>query len=254
MYLKQMSEFIKFISDKDHTIEDILAHLVMVVMAPLNASSATISKLDNKNSLALAGRYGITSEISDKYPETFAMSDQLPITDAIKLDKIIVINSLPQWPEEYAEILGAPYSSSEAAFIAFPIERNSTPVAVAAIFFNTKITMDAEIELFIKAIANLLSLYLYPHNNVVQISRNGSRGAAHPSNENKDVELTVRQLLILRLVSEGRTNIAIGDLLKYSESTIRQETIKIFAKLGCDGRNEASEIYKEQQQKVNAAG
>jgi DNA-binding CsgD family transcriptional regulator len=52
-------------------------------------------------------------------------------------------------------------------------------------------------------------------------------------------------LLILKLISENRTNILISELLGYSESTIRQETIKIYAKLGCNGREEASRIYKE---------
>ena len=59
-------------------------------------------------------------------------------------------------------------------------------------------------------------------------------------------ELTERQQVILRLISEDRTNLVIGELLGYSESTIRQETIKIFAKLGCTGRHEAALIYKEQ--------
>ena len=49
------------------------------------------------------------------------------------------------------------------------------------------------------------------------------------------------------MISEGRTNLAIGEMLKYSESTIRQETIKIFSKLGCDGRVEAGQLYKIQE-------
>jgi DNA-binding CsgD family transcriptional regulator len=49
--------------------------------------------------------------------------------------------------------------------------------------------------------------------------------------------------LILKLIAEGRTNAAIADVLGYSESLIRQETIKIYAKLGCSGRNEAAQIY-----------
>jgi hypothetical protein len=57
--------------------------------------------------------------------------------------------------------------------------------------------------------------------------------------------LTERQKLILRMISEGRTNLNIGELLGYSESTIRQETIKIYSVLNCHGREEASKIYKE---------
>ena len=47
------------------------------------------------------------------------------------------------------------------------------------------------------------------------------------------------------MMSERRTNTNIGELLGYSESTIRQETIRIFALLNCRGREEASEIYRD---------
>lgn len=56
--------------------------------------------------------------------------------------------------------------------------------------------------------------------------------------------LTERQELILKLISEGRTNGDIADVLGYSESLIRQETIRIYALLGCSGRSEATSIYK----------
>ena len=62
--------------------------------------------------------------------------------------------------------------------------------------------------------------------------------------------ITDRQLLILKMMNEGRTNIVISELLGYSESTVRQETIKIFAKLGCSGREEASVIYREKLEKI----
>ena len=256
MYLKWASEFIKFIGDQDHTIEDVLGHLVLRVMAPLGATSAFISKLDNQDSLVMVGRFGIPGEISAAYEERFSLSEHLPITDAIRLRKIVSINTLPIWPKEYSILLNAPYETQEKAFVAFPIERSGTPVAVAAIFFHSKIAMNAEIELFLESIANVLSIYLYPQASN-QLQEKPRLVGLHQSDAQRaelGLELTQRQQLILRMVSEGRTNIAIGDMLKYSESTIRQETIKIFSKLGCDGRDEASEIYKEQQSKIHAAG
>jgi DNA-binding NarL/FixJ family response regulator len=51
-------------------------------------------------------------------------------------------------------------------------------------------------------------------------------------------KLTERQSLILDLIKEGKTNIAIADRLGYSESLIRQETMVIYQKLGVDGRRE----------------
>jgi DNA-binding CsgD family transcriptional regulator len=253
MYLKWTSEFIKFLGDKDHTIEDVLAHLVLRVMAPLAATSAFISKLDNQHSILTIGRYGINGDFSAQYEDCFSLSDRLPITDAIRQRKIITVNTLPDWPEEYSELLDSPYHSEESALIAFPIEKSGTPIAVAAVFLDQKIDVTPEIELFIQSIGNLLSIYLQQSDVMKQRSSKASHEQIVTLRPNTGSELTQRQLLILRMISEGRTNIAIGDLLKYSESTIRQETIKIFSKLECHGRHEASQFYKDQLYKVQAA-
>lgn len=254
MYLKWTSEFIKFIADRDHSIEEVLAHLVLRTMAPLQASSAFISTLDNQDSLVIVGRFGIPIQLSAAYDEDFSLSDRLPITDAIRLQKLIAINTLPMWPEEYAEILNLPYPTKDAAFISFPIERSGTPVAVASVFFAEKIEVDAEFEVFIQSIAIILAMYLYPKRSITPhpLPPILSPILVHPSG--RGLELTQRQQLILQMISEGRTNIGIGEMLKYSESTIRQETIKIFSKLGCDGRDEATTIYNDQRSIANAAG
>lgn len=50
--------------------------------------------------------------------------------------------------------------------------------------------------------------------------------------------LTSRQEKIVELIREGRTNLSIANILGYSESLIKQETILIYRKLGVDGRHE----------------
>jgi DNA-binding CsgD family transcriptional regulator len=52
-------------------------------------------------------------------------------------------------------------------------------------------------------------------------------------------ELTSRQLKILELVADGLTNAAIAKMVLLSESTVRQETIRIFRVLQCHSRIEA---------------
>jgi DNA-binding CsgD family transcriptional regulator len=54
------------------------------------------------------------------------------------------------------------------------------------------------------------------------------------------VDLTDRQLAILRQMSEGKTNAQIAVDLIVSQSTIRKETIKIYASLSVSGRSEAT--------------
>ena len=64
-----------------------------------------------------------------------------------------------------------------------------------------------------------------------------SLGARPPAT--KEGDLTERQLAILRLIAEGKTNKAIGSRLGYSESTVRHETMRIFRLLGVASRSQA---------------
>jgi DNA-binding CsgD family transcriptional regulator len=252
MYQRSTSEFIKFLAQGTHTVEEVLAHLVMNVMEPLQATSGFISKLDNENSIVTIGRFGIPALISSAYEERFELSDRLPITDAIRYRQIVAVTTLPDWPEEYSHILTDPYPSSELSFLAFPIELGGTPIAVGAVFFNERIILDAEVRMFIESIADLLALYLnLKYGKINAFTSVDSRLQAMES-INLGTELSDRQILILQLISEGRTNFAIGEILQYSESTIRQETIKIFSKLGCHSRGEATLVYNHRFPKLEA--
>lgn len=51
-------------------------------------------------------------------------------------------------------------------------------------------------------------------------------------------QLTPRQVTILKLIHDGYNNRQIASELSYSISLIRQETMRIYAKLGVNGRNE----------------
>ncbi|MFM8921839.1 MAG: helix-turn-helix transcriptional regulator, partial [Candidatus Nanopelagicaceae bacterium] len=94
-------------------------------------------------------------------------------------------------------------------------------------------------------ISNLLALFFYSLSSNGDNSRIGNREEMLKSKDLKGNALTERQLLILKMMAEGRTNLSISGVLGYSESTIRHETIKVYAKLGCTGRVEASTIYQE---------
>ena len=113
--------------------------------------------------------------------------------------------------------------------------------------------INPDIELFLESIGHLLSMYLFPTTTLNPIQEvTFDHSILHSSSENQ-LALTDRQLLILRLISEGHTNSTISELLKYSESTVRQETIKIFSKLKCAGREEAGAIYLHEQRVENIA-
>ena len=253
MYVVRISEFISFLSLRNHNLETVLSHLIHRVLVDIQATSIFVSSLSDRNEVQMVGQFGINPDIWQVYPEGTSVFDKYPITDAMRTRKTVWINTLPDWGEEYPLLEPYEFPGQEKTFICLAIEKCSTPVAVVGIFASPVIEVDGEIDAFLGAIANLLSLYLYSEEKSVP-SKNAFRDNSAVLNASRTNQvLTERQTLILKLISENRTNVLISERLGYSESTIRQETIKIYAKLGCKGREEAAEIYRQSLKEEAAA-
>ena len=246
MFLTQVLEFVEFLSNQDHTLDEILTHTVSNILKPLDASSALISQINNENMVEILAQFAISPKIYGKYSAIYDLKDKYPVTDSIRNRNIVWINTLPQWPDEYPALANLSYDSGEKTFICFPIEKCGSPMAVLGIFCKPVIHPDAETSSFLKTIGNILSLYIYRNIDSPAAMRTIERKVTIEELGIASKKLTERQRLILRMMSEGRTNLGISELIGYSESTIRQETIKIFALLHCKGREEASKIYTEQ--------
>ncbi len=109
------------------------------------------------------------------------------------------------------------------------------PDFAVALTSTIRISDDEEHRKYFNTLKSLLNLYLH------LISESGFSAVQRLNKGKTPVlgeKLTERQSLILDLIREGKTNIAIADRLGYSESLIRQETMVIYQKLGVDGRRE----------------
>lgn len=249
MYLNLLSEFTVFLASKDHTLNEILDHLVRTVLVPLKAEAVVLTQLNEENEVENVARSGIPLEITRRYAGVISLFDKYPTTDTLRFRRTTWINTLPDWGDDYPLLKDLPFTTGAKSFIVFPIEKSGTPVASLGLFSSAKISPDAEIEAFLKAVGGLFSMYMYRTKNKLLNELQGGETLNLSRLESASKELTERQQIILRLISEDRTNLAISELLGYSESTVRQETMKIFAKLQCDGRSEAAKIYKEMMAK-----
>jgi DNA-binding CsgD family transcriptional regulator len=246
-YLDSVSEFITFLTGNGLGHEEILSHIVLVVLSDLNAEAITLDFLNDKNQVENMGRWGMPFEMIKDYVNIYNFTDRYPSTDTLRYRTFTYVNTLPDWSDDYPLLKNLPYTTGAKSFIAFPIEKAGTPVAAIGIFSRDVIHPNSEIESFLKTVGNVFSMYMFSQESA---SLENSRVESVEANRNKYPEgdskhrLTERQLVILRLISEEHTNIAISNLLGYSESTIRQETMKIFSKLKCEGRKEAAQMYK----------
>lgn len=246
-YLEALSEFILFLSAKVLTIDQILRHMVLVVFASLDAEAILIRQLNSENQAVLVETWGIPLENVQEYPVAYSLNDRYPTTDTLRLRSTTWINTLPDWGIDYPLLKELKYNTGAKSYICFPIERAGTPVAALGVFCRKVLQPNAEIESFLRAAGSVLSISLYNRDSSLDEPHKGHRENMH--SESKIKELTERQLVILRLISEDRTNIVISNLLGYSESTIRQETIKIFSILECKGRYAAGQIYRKEMAK-----
>lgn len=246
-YLEVLSEFIVFLSAKVLTLDQILSHMVLVVLAPLGAEAILIRQLNNQNQAVLVETWGISLENLQGYPVAYSLNERYPSTDTLRFRSTTWINSLPDWGDDYPLLKAFPYTGGAKSYICFPIERAGTPVAALGVFSRKVIPPNAEIESFLRAVGSVLSISLYYRESSLDEPQKGNR--ENRNSDSKIKELTERQMVILRLISEDRTNMVISNLLGYSESTIRQETIKIFSILECKGRYAAGQIYKKETAK-----
>jgi DNA-binding CsgD family transcriptional regulator len=248
-YLKHVTEFITFLSGKELTLEEILRHLVLVILSPLNAEAILIRQLNSENQAVLVETWGISLEIRQQYPVAYNLNDRYPTTDTLRNRATTFVNTLPDWGEDYPMLKNLQYTTGAKSYICIPIERTGTPVAALGVFSRDVISPNVEIEAFLKAVGSVFSMYMFRQDSKTDGAMIVQEKYMPTHVESNDNKLTERQQVILRLISEDQTNLTISELLGYSESTIRQETIKIFAKLQCDGRNEAAKIFKEMMAK-----
>ena len=88
MFLPQVVGFVEFLSNEDHTLEEILNHTVVTVLQPLGATSAFISQLNSEHMIENVSRVGITDELNDKYPALNSLNEKLPVTSVTTAEQV----------------------------------------------------------------------------------------------------------------------------------------------------------------------
>jgi DNA-binding CsgD family transcriptional regulator len=170
--------------------------------------------LDNKGQIVQLGGYGVNPLPADQVFSTW--EDNL-------LAKAINTNGLAHQEAEH--------QGSKLHLYAIPMLKGDTPLGSAMFCQREKMAeFPKEANL---AMGQVLGLWLSSTGLVNGFSANGKNGDASPD------ALTNRQLKILEAMSFGKTNAEIAQDMILSESSIRQETVKIYRALGVSSRNEA---------------
>ena len=193
---------------------DLCRQIVHSQYVPEATRGCELFYLDSKSVLRSIASYGIGVGQTDG----ISAWDNSPMSEAIREKRLVT---------------GAIVSNgTEVAVVALPFITNGVPVGLVAIVvedkgYKVQIT-DEMSELFFK----LGAFYLESLDFGNVINGTGSM-AISPE------DLTSRQLNILSHIENGLVNLEIAKILMLSESTIRQETVRIYRALGVGNRQEA---------------
>ncbi len=164
-----------------------------------------------------------------------------PLRVAMHSDEVIWLPDPVDVKESSGDLPLAPAGTE--SMIVLPVTRLGIPEHVLALAFSEPLPANPASGPFVMAVKSLLEL----HGGAAEwaVRPNGVTGhaapAAHPTSP-EDVDLTARQERILRLLAQEKTNRWIASELGFSESTIRQETLRLYRALGVNSRSDAVRV------------
>lgn len=253
MFLELVEDFSEYLGDGDHELEDTLKYMTLFTFAPLGCVGTFLSVIKLDGTAELICKFGLRKDIFDYFPSQISLSEENPITSAVRNRNLVWLDQTPSWGNERTRARNREIESIIRSFICWPIERNRAPVATLSAFCSAEIDKTPEVSAFVKAINSIFSIFFNRLNNEMnQLHKDETiLNSARLVVEGR--KLTERQYQILELMAQGKTNVAISQILGFSESTIRQESIRIYEKLRCSGRKEATLIFNEIRKEAAAS-
>ena len=191
-----------------------------------------VARLDSDLTLYHVASFGFTEEFLSKNREFSLLTNPL-LNQAIQTESVLIRNRDAQYRKDFANLVATSEDEKWKSTIFMPL----IPNYAATLSTQIEIPDDEEFRNYFVLLKSLFNLYVHQLERSSHSKRGGNTRTKEQLAGNK---LTERQSLILDLIKEDLTNLAIADKMGYSESLIRQETIVIYQKLGIDGRKDIS--------------
>ncbi len=230
--MNSISDLSLYIARTDVSPAMLSQYLVLKTLTPLGANQLFLAQLHPDGMVRSIDAFGYSEAQMDGWRE-FPLSEKLPVTDAIKNDQLVWLADKDDWEKDYPELAKYPGELSSNTFIAISIDIHGAPAGALGIMSSDQVQPNPELISFVSAIGGMVGLYLsrVSEGRFAPVTR-GNAGA-------NGEFLTPRQMRILDLMAQSFTNPQIAKELGFSESTVRQETMRIYQILQVSGRKEA---------------
>lgn len=207
---------------KSDSASEFCRSLVHADFTGTDAQGCHLFLLDNNSTLRLVANYGMPVPSEDSSNQTdLSAWDSNPISQCVREKRFIFDRD----------------AADKKSVICIPLLRDQTPMGALCVVLGK----EQERLPFAESILPILSkigAYIL----ATMSTHSGRNGTVDPNANGED--LTSRQIKILELMAEGLVNVEIAGQLLLSESTIRQETVRIYRALSVPNRTEAAKKAK----------
>lgn len=195
-----------------------------------------IFRPEPSGALKLAAFFGYDEAAAEEL-STFPFDHESPLHRAMSVDEILWYPD----PVDVKEAVGDSRLTPQGTdgLIVMPITHVGVPHQVVVLSFAAPLPSNPASEPFVNAVRSLLEL----HTGATEVVRSKpsvrsleTRGATVSA---EDLDLSERQMRILSMMARGRTNRSIAAELGFSESTVRQETLRLYRALEVNSRTDA---------------
>lgn len=201
------------------SLNDFCRAIVHSELSKDSAKGCHMFFLDTEAKLKLVSGYG---EACPDTPEALSVWDEHPVSACVR-NKEAKFQSADQ--------------KLQQGVLAIPLMKDAIPIGALALVVSDQVRTVPIHESLMPILSKLGTFVL---NTMALGLGEGQSGGSSAHKDTNGEELTSRQLRILELMADGLVNVEIARELMVSESTVRQETVRIYRSLGVPNRLDAS--------------
>jgi DNA-binding CsgD family transcriptional regulator len=234
--MENIGELIAYIQREDPSLEEMCQFAVIRTFNFLGAIAMFEASLDSNGNIRPVGQFGFSAEVMKSWSVS-NINEDIPTADALKTNNIIWIADKDAWERDYPHLAKYEMDWTTNTFVAWPITVRGAHMSVLGLCLSRVEAPTPALISFFETVGGIMALQL-------------SKSTRVNSSDLEDELLTKlnlftrRQRDVIRRMADGLTNTQIGIELGFSESTIRQETMRIYEILGATGRADAVRMYR----------
>jgi DNA-binding CsgD family transcriptional regulator len=206
----------------------------------LNTSAVTLYAIDSAAKLTLVGTQGSTDESTARYSQ-LSLTIDTPISRSLatmSTEAITISDMLQEYPAMALDTRiweNKMAKMGDHTLVCSPLISRGIAIGAFVLYVPIDHVWLPQDQSFIDGIAALISMWL-AHYNSIQAEQNNA--LTHETDV--ALHLDERQLQILQLVEQGRSNTSIAFALGYSESTVKQDLQRAMKILRTKDRQDAA--------------